>query len=273
MQSRDVLPPGDAPAASLPELVPIPAQGRRFSGARSPRLGDVTPKGRLRLDAVARYLQDIANDDAIDAGLENAMAWVVRRCEIRVERFPTFREPLDLVTFCGGYGSRWAERRTQLRGGAVPLIDAAALWVSIDAASGRPSRIPEAFVELYGEAAGGRKVGARLQLGEPSPATVVAAERFPLRFVDYDLLGHVNNSFAWVVAEELLSARSDLRAPLRVEAEYRGAIERGCALAVAVDQRPDGFDAWLIDQPRGAVLVALRVGSIAGESQRNSRSR
>ncbi|MFM2113860.1 MAG: hypothetical protein RL643_818, partial [Actinomycetota bacterium] len=30
------------------------------------RLGDVTPKGRLRLDATARYLQDIATDDALD---------------------------------------------------------------------------------------------------------------------------------------------------------------------------------------------------------------
>ena len=135
MHSSDVVSPDGAEPAAFEDMVPVPAQGRRFGAKRSARLGDVTPKGRLRLDAVARYLQDIANDDAIDAGLENAMAWVVRRCEIRVHRFPTFREQLDLVTFCGGYGSRWAQRRTCLMAGNTPLLDSAVLWVSIDPVS------------------------------------------------------------------------------------------------------------------------------------------
>ena len=41
------------------------------------RLGDVDPSGRLRLDAIARYLQDVASDDAADAGLDTG--WVARR--------------------------------------------------------------------------------------------------------------------------------------------------------------------------------------------------
>ena len=40
-----------------------PAAGRVFSTARRVRSTEVTPAGRLRLDALARYLQEAAEDD------------------------------------------------------------------------------------------------------------------------------------------------------------------------------------------------------------------
>lgn len=266
MQSDDVVESPGASHRAIEAFVPVPLRGRTFSSRRSARLGDVTPKGRLRLDAVACYLQDIANDDAIDAGLENAMAWVVRRCEIRVHQFPSFRDTVELVTFCGGYGSRWAQRRTNLASPSGLAMEAATLWVSIDPVSGRPARLPDAFVELYGEAAAGRKVGARMQLGDPSDAVLSSASSFSLRFADFDLLGHVNNSFAWVIVEEWLSNRGDLRAPLRVEVEHRAALERHCSLGVAVQERGDGLDLWLVDQAAGSVLVAVRVGKVSAST-------
>src|SRR5215217_7895312 len=65
------------PCQHLPmTLVPVPERGRTFTASRLTRLGDVSPGGRLRFDAIARYLQDVANDDAVDAALEGAMAWV-----------------------------------------------------------------------------------------------------------------------------------------------------------------------------------------------------
>ena len=51
------------------ELHPHTATGRRFTTTRSVRLGDVDPAGLLRLDATARYLQDVATDDADDCVL------------------------------------------------------------------------------------------------------------------------------------------------------------------------------------------------------------
>ncbi len=53
-------------AAAL-EFLAVPPQGRIFTAARSVRLGDVTPRGRLRLDATVRYLQDVSHDDTEDA--------------------------------------------------------------------------------------------------------------------------------------------------------------------------------------------------------------
>ena len=41
--------------------------GRRFGADRPIRLSDADAAGRLRHDAIARYLQDIAADDVLDA--------------------------------------------------------------------------------------------------------------------------------------------------------------------------------------------------------------
>src|SRR5437870_348455 len=60
-------------------LVPIPASGRRWTARRRARFGDADPKGRIRLDALASYIQDIATDDTDDAGLGGDMVWIERR--------------------------------------------------------------------------------------------------------------------------------------------------------------------------------------------------
>ena len=199
---------------------------RRFSTDRRVRLSDVTPKGRLRLDAVARYLQDVANDDAVDAIGDDAAAWVVRRTTLAVDRFPVFREDITLTTWASGVGGRWAERSTSIEGAGGGSILATALWVHVDLQTGRPKVLPKAFEQAYGESAGGRKVSARLEHGPP-PADVDPVP-WTVRFSDFDLLGHVNNAVYWAVVEEHLA----LEPPLGVEVEYRGGIDRGQAVAV-----------------------------------------
>src|SRR5947207_12307857 len=93
-----------------PLALPPPARGRVYTGRRRVRLGDASPGGRLRLDAAARYLQDVSNDDTRDGGLDDE-GWVVRRTTLEVVAFPVMGEELELRTFCSGTGGRWAERR------------------------------------------------------------------------------------------------------------------------------------------------------------------
>ena len=135
------------------ELLPLPAAGRTFSAGRTVRLGDVDPAGELRLDAIARYLQDVASDDAIDAGLSNALGWVVRRTMIRIDRPLTVGEPLSLVTFCTGTGRSWAERRTTIADQHGAAVEAVSVWVHVDPDSGRPARLGHDFAGIYGAAA------------------------------------------------------------------------------------------------------------------------
>lgn len=119
-------------------MVPVPTTGRVFTRERRVRLGDASPAGRLRLDALARYLQDVSNDDTRDAAMADAMTWVVRRILLRVETFPVFDEAMRLRTFCSGTGPRWAARRVSLDGERGGAVEADTLWVFVDGA-GRPA--------------------------------------------------------------------------------------------------------------------------------------
>ncbi|HTW11974.1 MAG TPA: acyl-ACP thioesterase domain-containing protein, partial [Solirubrobacteraceae bacterium] len=98
-----------------PEMIDPPPHGRVFALPMRPLLGDCAPSGRIRLDALARWLQDVAFADIEQAGVEAEAIWVVRRTRLRVERFPRFGERVQVETFASGIGRMWAERRTRVR--------------------------------------------------------------------------------------------------------------------------------------------------------------
>ncbi|MET0909248.1 MAG: acyl-ACP thioesterase domain-containing protein, partial [Ilumatobacteraceae bacterium] len=192
--------------AAATELVPLPPTGRRYSATGRVRLGDADPRGCLRLDGLARHLQDVANDDAVDSGLTNAVAWVVRRTLIAIDQVPLLGETLTLTTFCSGTGRSWAERRTSIRGDRGGSVEAASLWVQVDAATDRIRALDDEFHQIYGDAAGGRRVSARLSLPGPGPVTDdITSRPWPIRTVDLDVLGHVNNAAQWAILEESLA--------------------------------------------------------------------
>jgi acyl-ACP thioesterase len=200
------------------QLLPIPSSGRSFRAARTVRLGDVDPRGELRLDATARYLQDVAGDDALDAELSNALGWVVRRTMIRVDHPGVMGEQLRLTTFCTGAGRSWAERRTSISGEHGASIEAVSLWVQVDIETGRPTRLGADFFEHYGESSGGRTVSSKLSLPKKPPEHALR-QTWLFRRADLDQFDHVNNAAHWAVVEEVLQ-RGELRRRGVGEVEY-----------------------------------------------------
>ena len=187
----------------MTEIVPRPARGRRYCEERRVRLSDAGPDGMLRLDGLARYLQDAATDDWADSGLDPQGTWVVRRTAVRLAeggRWPELAEQAVLTTWCGGTGPAWAERRTDLEVDGVLLVETAALWVPLDR-SGRPLRIEQGFLDVYGEAAAGRRVSGRVPAA-PSPSRAMT-QPWPIRRADLDVIGHVNNAAVWEAVSEL----------------------------------------------------------------------
>ena len=123
--------------------------------------------------------------------------------------------------------------------------EAATLWVYVNIATGRPARLPPRFDESFRPSADGRTVPARLRL--PAPGLEAVDRRpWPLRFSDFDVLGHVNNASYWEAVEEVLAERKDLRPPLRVDVEYGAGIGRGASVEVLSRQEADGaLSLWL----------------------------
>ena len=190
------------------------------------------------------------------------MTWVVRRTVIDVHQFPTFLEPLDMVTWCSGLGSRWAERRVDIVSPAGGSVSSATLWVHLEAGTLRPSPPAPVFEDVFAPSAHGRAVSSRLVLSLPPPDVVLSP--WPLRFADFDVMDHVNNAVAFVLVEEWLSRRRDVRAPLRVEVEYRSAIDRDVNVGVGwVDGDEPGSHGWLVDD-QGRCHVAFRITRLPG---------
>ncbi len=172
-----------------------------------------------------------------------------------------------MVTWCSGIGSRWAERRVDVRGaadrsarsvrrrcGCISTPRRSALRLPVPPSPGRLRRVPAT-----------RAISSRLTLDAPPPGLPLTP--FPLRFTDFDVMGHVNNAIAFVLVEDVLARRRDLRAPLRVEVEYRSAIDRGVRVGVGGIDGIEGaiHNGWLVDE-HARCLVAFRIGRLPGPS-------
>ena len=214
-----------------------------------PGIADGDAAGRCRLDAMARWLQDVAYADLIDAGFEGRGAWIVRRTRIRVERFPIFGEELTLRTFCSGIGRFSAERRTSVKGDGA-AVETVSLWVCLDPERGRPMRFPPDFLAAYEQSAGGRDANVRLRHPDPPEDARRSAWRF--RATEMDPAGHINNSHYWVPLEEELAGGPEPES-IDAEIEYRDPAMPGDAVLLR-----QGSSIW-IEGAEGSALHASLV--------------
>src|SRR5947209_4832367 len=237
----------------------MPDRGRVFAEPPvRPGLADCAPTGRVRLDALARFVQDIAYADADDAGLSRVAAWVVRRTRMRVGRFPRFGERLKLATFCSGLGRTWAERRTTISGDVAGEVEVVSLWVHLDPLSGRPTPLSQEELAMWGESTAGRKVTARLH--HPSPDG--GEDSFPWRFraTECDLVAHVNNAaYLQPLEEELIGGAGGELESIDVETEYRSPAQPGEMLVLREDARR-----WIVS-PGGETHASLIIASLNRE--------
>lgn len=212
-------------------LVPLPSSGRVFRASRRIRLSDRDASGRLRLDAVARYLQDVASDDVDETGWgAPAHLWVVRHLRIDVLAPVVEDDRVELATWSSGSAALAASRRMSLAGDRRGRIELDSVWVHLGP-DGRPARIGD--FGPYAESTAGRVVSSRLDL--PGPPTDAMRAPWPLRATDEDRLGHVNNAAYWHAAEQALrqAGAPDTSRPLRARLDYRHALDLGDPVELA----------------------------------------
>ena len=240
----------------LDPTIPVPASGRTFAATRRVRLADRDRIGRVRLDAIARLLQDVAIDDVQETGWGTpSHLWFVRR--IRVDVHEPFLEDgaIDLTTWCSGLAAIAAGRRWSLTGDAGGRAEVDSVWIHLGPDQ-RPARI-EGF-GIYGEATGGRHVSTKLEL--PDPPDDAPAVPWPLRASDVDVHGHVNNAVHWQAVEHALAAAElDPARPLVAELDYREPLDLGNDVALVAAADDTGLLAGL--RTDGAFKAVARVAA------------
>ena len=243
----------------LDPSLPIPTSGRTFAAHRRVRLADMDERGRVRLDAVARFLQDVAIDDVQETGWGVPdHLWFVRRIRVEVRSPLLDDREVRLVTWCSGLAAIAAGRRWSVEGDRGGRVEVDSVWIHLGPDQ-RPARI-ESF-GIYAEATGGRSVATRLEL--PLPAADSPRTPWPLRATDVDLHGHVNNAVYWQAVEDVLrSSPIDVRRPLAAELDYRDPIDLSDPVELAVVA--DGMHLSLGFSVGDAVRAVARVSVLEG---------
>jgi acyl-ACP thioesterase len=206
-------------------LVPRPPTGRTFGVSYKIRLSDADASGRLRLDAVARFLQDAATDDVGETGWgAPEHLWVLRSVRIDVLEPFLGDQVVGIVTWGSSFSALAAGRRWSLSGDAGGSIEVDSTWIHLGP-DARPARIGAGFDD-YAEAAQGRVASTKLTLAPP--AGDGDRHVWPLRSTDVDRMGHVNNAAYWAAVEQRLhEVELDVRGRLCARLDYRHPIDLG----------------------------------------------
>ena len=234
-------------------MVPLPATGRTFRVAYKIRLSDTDATGRLRLDAVARFLQDAAIDDVEETGWgAPEHLWVLRSVQIDVRRPFLTDRVAEIVTWGSSFSALAAGRRWSLTGDEGGSIEVDSTWIHLGP-DARPARIGDGF-DAYSEAAQGRVTSTKLTLAPP--ALDGRRRTWPLRSTDVDRMGHVNNAAYWAAVEQRVGEHGlDLTGSLRASLEYRHPIDLGESVELVEHVRDGSYGA--------ALLVADTVKAVA----------
>jgi acyl-ACP thioesterase len=219
-------------------LVPQPSLGRTFRTRYRIRLSDMDATGRLRLDAIARFLQDAATDDVEETGWgAPEHLWVLRSVRIEVLVPVVGAGAVEVVTWGSSFSALAAGRRWSLVGGGGS-VEADSTWIHLGP-DARPARIGPGF-DGYAQAAGGRVASTKLTLAPPAAGSRTA---WALRATDVDLMGHVNNAAYWAAVEHRLAVLGhELSRPLRGRLDYRHPIDLEEKVELVEDARGSGYD-------------------------------
>lgn len=226
------------------QLMPVPDGHPDVFDRQWPlRVGDIDRTGRLRLDASARHIQDIGQDQLREMGFEETHPlWIVRRTMLDLVRPIEFNDMLRLRRWCSGTSNRWCEMRVRIDGKRGDgLIESEAFWININRETQMPSRIADDFLAGLHKTTSVDRLRWKSYLKPGSRDDAVEIHEFPVRVTDIDLFDHMNNSVYWSVIEDYLASHPELlQPPLRITIEHEAPVALGDKLEIISHVHPAG---------------------------------
>ncbi|MBJ8337399.1 acyl-ACP thioesterase [Antrihabitans sp. YC3-6] len=228
------------------------------------RTGDVDQDMRLRLDGMARTLQDVANDnlEATDFAHTDPF-WIVRRTVIDVIEPISWPGTVTAQRWCGALSTRWTNMRVRMTAEhetnlfnptqrPAGLVETEAFWINVNQ-QGLPARISDGGFALLSSMNDVHRLKWKSMNPDlPSEADADTAapvdRQHVLRSTDFDPFKHMNNAAYWAAVEDELVDHPDLTATRhRAVLEYLRPISPD-TIALTVRRRREGdqLQMWLL---------------------------
>ncbi|GAB17753.1 hypothetical protein GOEFS_038_00200 [Gordonia effusa NBRC 100432] len=247
--------------------VPFEPLGDRKEGARyfeadyRVRTDDVDQEMRVRLDAVARYLQDVANDNIEATEFSDTDPfWIVRRTVIDVIRPISWPGTVTAQRWCGALSTRWTNMRVRLTATHETnrfnpedrpdgLIETEAFWINVNE-QGMPSRLTDDAFELLAQMTDEHRLRWKSMNSDKAPAAtdVELPDRpHPLRITDFDPFKHLNNAaYLEAIEDELVDHPDLVDKPHRLVIEYLRPIVPRSQLTLRRRRVGDRLEVWIL---------------------------
>jgi acyl-ACP thioesterase len=221
-------------------------------------------QGMASVPAICNYLQEVAGNHATELGVavyhlcKKNMTWVLSRLNMKVNRFPFWREEIKIETWPSGRQSKFATRDFMIFDQKHKiLVKATSSWMIVDLKTQKPIVMPEFMDEI--------RLPDRQRAIEDNfpkmihPKNPTSERTFDVRLSDLDINQHVNNVkyIEWAletVPFEIWKAKvlSGLEVTFRSETKY------GESIIIQSEQNGDIFTHNVISENDKRELALLR---------------
>lgn len=227
-------------------LAALPESGYVYRTAWRVATGDIGSDLNLRLDGVARYIQEVGAENLVDAGeAEDHPHWLVQRTVIDVIEPIEFPNEVSFSRWCSALSTRWCTMRVDLVGSDGGRIETEGFWIAINAKTLTPQRATDSLIARFSTTTDEHRLKWRPWLQNPD----VTDEEVPfaLRRTDIDLFAHVTNTAYWHAIHEVMALVPEVcTPPYRAVIEYRKPIKYGEVVTLGWLRR-EGADAPAVD--------------------------
>lgn len=167
---------------------------------------EVDYKGRALFTSLMNYFGDISSKQSEDRNVgvdylkKVNMAWVLYKWNVKIHRYPNYREKITARTSPYSFRRFYAYRKFYIldTDGNI-LVEADSLWFLIDTKTRKPARIQEEMYTAYLLSKDDNEAIDIPKITLPEESDF--CKTFDVRYSDIDTNGHVNNSkyISWML--------------------------------------------------------------------------
>lgn len=220
----------------------MPTDKQLFTESFKIRSSEVRPDGKVKVQTLCDLFQETAGNHALKLNFdvtqlhEKKLTWMLHRLDVRIERYPEWRETVTVQTWpSSGDNLRAYRDFLVLDSEEHILARALSYWLMIDLESRRPVRMPDEVLEMAPSDIE-HVVPVRKERPTPPEEETGSEKIFSVRRSDLDVNRHVNNVkyVEWIA--ETLPADNTVRS---LDIEFKAECGYGNDIAVSSSRAED----------------------------------